>query len=188
MTHDHLSVKQEIQSRAELRRALLQTRLAIAPETRALWNASLVQNLLRYLDTQTIQCLGIYSPIQGEPDISAALGTILEKGISLALPVVLGKNLPLAFYDWNFQTPMENDRFGIPIPATREQAVQADAFLIPCVGFNQAHFRLGYGGGFYDRTLAAAPDTVAIGIAYQLSQCHFAIEKHDQAMRHIITE
>jgi 5-formyltetrahydrofolate cyclo-ligase len=60
--------------------------------------------------------------------------------------------------------------------------------LIPCVGFNTARFRLGYGGGFYDRTLALSPRPFALGIAYQLSRAEFAAQAHDVAMDTVLTE
>lgn len=83
---------------------------------------------------------------------------------------------------------MREGRYGIPVP-DGTAAVTPDALLIPCVGFSAEKFRLGYGGGFYDRTLAALPGKpVAIGIGYE--GCRIVLEPaaHDIPMDWIVTE
>ncbi|MDE2430963.1 MAG: 5-formyltetrahydrofolate cyclo-ligase, partial [Burkholderiales bacterium] len=76
----------------------------------------------------------------------------------------------------------------IPVPAQREHLLMPDALLIPCVGFNAGNFRLGYGGGYYDRTLALQPRPVALGVAYQCALADFRAAEHDIALDKIFTE
>jgi 5-formyltetrahydrofolate cyclo-ligase len=74
------------------------------------------------------------------------------------------------------------------VPSPPQVIVQPQALLIPCVGFNRQRMRLGYGGGYYDRTLAASPRPLAIGIAYRGSLATFAADPYDIALDAIITE
>ncbi len=77
---------------------------------------------------------------------------------------------------------------GVQVPAASSAEVAPELLLIPCVGFNQERFRLGYGGGFYDRTLAARPRPRAIGVAYECSRAEFSVEAHDIALDAVVTE
>ena len=96
--------------------------------------------------------------------------------------------MPLQFVAWQVGDEMVSDEYGIAVPLRREKILKPEAMLIPCVGFNARHFRLGYGGGFYDRSLAVAPQTWAIGVAYQCLQSEFSEGQHDIAMHLILTE
>lgn len=82
---------------------------------------------------------------------------------------------------------MVKDSVGVAIPASGEE-VQPDALLIPCVGFNEQRYRLGYGGGFYDRTLAQAGRPVTVGIAYESARTRFDADAHDVPLDYLITE
>lgn len=82
---------------------------------------------------------------------------------------------------------MTTGAFGTAIPQSNAE-VNPDVLLLPCVGFNNGRFRLGYGGGFYDRTLAATPRPTTIGVAYDCSEASFGHEAHDIAMDVVITE
>ncbi|SCU73790.1 5-Formyltetrahydrofolate cyclo-ligase (fragment) [Cupriavidus necator] len=109
-------------------------------------------------------------------------------GRSAALPSVSRPGAPLDFHLWTPDTPMATGHYGIPVPDGTE-AVTPDALLIPCVGFSPDKFRLGYGGGFYDRTLAAmAQRPVAIGIGYENCRLPLQAQPHDIAMDWIVTE
>ena len=87
---------------------------------------------------------------------------------------------------WSPGDAMTKDSFGIPIPVVCEM-ILPQALLIPCVGFNENGYRLGYGGGFYDRTLAQDLRPMAIGIAYQNSQVLFQENTFDIQMDFIVT-
>jgi 5-formyltetrahydrofolate cyclo-ligase len=108
-------------------------------------------------------------------------------GIHLALPVVIDKEAPLRFVAWAPEDELIAGAYGTRVPA-RHDIVLPDALLIPCVGFNTARFRVGYGGGFYDRTLAQATRPLTLGVAYEATLASFTPDAHDIALDTIITE
>jgi 5,10-methenyltetrahydrofolate synthetase len=120
--------------------------------------------LLRWLRTMPLQRLAFYWPTRGEPDVTAAITTWLAEDPKrgAALPVIAGQLLEFA--PWRPRTPMKPGEFGIQVPDTA-QRVKPQLLVIPCVGIDEQRHRLGYGAGFYDRTLAAMsvrPSTVGI--------------------------
>ncbi len=119
------------------------------------------------------------------PVIEAAL----ERDVRVALPVVIAKGKPLEFRIWRPGDRVTAGVFGIPFPADGPTVVP-DLMLIPLVGFDRAGYRLGYGGGYYDRTLAAAvPRPATIGVGFELSRLEsIGPEPHDVAMDWIVTE
>lgn len=174
--------------RQDLRRRLRQERGAIDAETKLQRDLSIAQRLQQLVLEQRPSCLAVYWPIQAEPDLLACFAELHEQGIALALPIVIAKAQPLAFVPWVPGQNMENDAYGIPMPTDREVQVYPDCILAPCVGFTNDRYRLGYGGGFYDRSLAQYPEAFSIGIAYQQSRVSFAPDPYDIPLRAIITE
>lgn len=175
-------------SRTELRKFLLQQRGAIDPLRRQAWDARIAQRVLAWCRQHQLTSLGVYWPIQGEPDLLDCYQQLSELGLQLALPLVSGKHRPLHFLAWQPGDAMTTDEYGIPVPAQRERRLNPAALLIPCVGFNAQGYRLGYGGGYYDCTLALAPRPLALGVAYQLLRAEFAPGAHDIALDSILTE
>ncbi|HEY5800307.1 MAG TPA: 5-formyltetrahydrofolate cyclo-ligase [Burkholderiaceae bacterium] len=171
-----------------LRQQLLQRRREASDEQRAQWNAALSQHVLLWCRSNNIQTLGVYCAIRGEPDLAAAFTALDEDGVVLALPIVQERDAPLLFARWQPGDALVKDEMGVPVPALQVLIAMPQALLIPCVGFNDAHYRLGYGGGYYDRTLARAPRPLAVGVAYSSSRAEFAAEAHDIALDAIITE
>lgn len=170
-----------------LRRELLANRQAIPPEVRQDKNAAIARHVLAWCDTHPTSILGAYWPIRGEPDLRNCYAALSARGIRLALPVVVDKDAPLRFIEWKPGDAMTKDSFGVAIPASGIE-VRPEALLVPCVGFNEQRFRLGYGGGFYDRTLACTGRPATVGIAYDCSQARFEADAHDVALDFIITE
>lgn len=171
-----------------LRQTLLVHRQAIPAEVRAEWNAAIGARVLAWWNANPAQVLGVYWPIRNEPDLRDAYAALAGKGVKLALPIVTSGNAPLAFVRWLPDAPMVKDAYGVMVPQDASAIVQLDALLVPCVGFNAANNRLGYGGGFYDRTLAAASRPLAVGIAYACCRAEFAADSHDIALDEVITE
>lgn len=132
--------------------------------------------------------MGVYWPIRGEPDLRDAYAALSAQGIALALPVTVEKNAPLRFAAWKPGDVTARDAMGIAIPEAAAPFVEPDVLLIPCVGFNSTRVRLGYGGGFYDRTLAKVPRPRTVGVAYALGLAQFEAEPHDIALDAILTE
>lgn len=170
-----------------LRKQLIQTRSAYSTDYKKQCDQKIGQHLIRYVEEQHIQQLGIYLPIRGEPDLLPAFRQLHHSGVSLAVPVVITQDAPLIYAQWQPDTIMIEGAFRTQVP---EQviAVKPQAILLPCVGFNTARYRLGYGGGYFDRTLSTQPDLHTIGIAYAAALCSFEHEAHDIPMHVIVTE
>jgi 5-formyltetrahydrofolate cyclo-ligase len=108
-----------------------------------------------------------YWPIRDEIDPRPALRSLAASGVALALPVVTARDAPLSFRRWWPDAPMTDGAFGVPIPADGARCLPA-TLIVPLLAFDRDGWRLGYGGGFYDRTIAALrPSGVrAIGFAH----------------------
>lgn len=177
-----------LQEKASLRKALLATRRALPDATRAQWDAAIAQRLLAWCATENIAELAVYWPLHGEPDLHAAYLELAARGVALSLPVVLEKHAPLAFTSWTPGEPMVKDGMGVAVPAGLRLRSAPATLLVPCLGFNPERYRLGYGGGYYDRTLEQAPRPRTLGIAYGCLQAQFASGPYDIALDHIVTE
>lgn len=130
-----------------------------------------LQQVLRvWLVARKETTIGAYWPIKGEFDALPALYRWSEADPQrrIGLPVIDRETKQLRFHVWYPGCPMEDDAFGIPKPKDTEQFVP-QMLLVPCVGYGPQGLRLGYGGGFYDRTLAAIdpkPYTCGVGYAH----------------------
>ncbi|QBY01058.1 5-formyltetrahydrofolate cyclo-ligase [Rhodophyticola sp. CCM32] len=131
-----------------------------------------------------------YMPIRTEIDPIPAM-TVLAEGNRLCVPVIEAKGQPLKFRVWAPGVRMIPGPFGAPVPVEGDW-VAPDILIVPLVGFDAAANRLGYGGGFYDRTLAvlrAARPTCAIGFAFSAQQLPpLPLEPTDQPLDAIVTE
>ena len=188
MTQPSPSAKPSQQPRAHLRKSLLDQRRNTVAAQRQDWDEKIGAKVMDWCRRHKPVCLGVFWPIQAEPDLRSCYPKLQELGIQLALPLVQNKAQALIFLTWAPGDGMATDEHGIPVPAQREHIIQPAALLIPCVGFNASNHRLGYGGGYYDRTLSFTPRPQAIGVAYQQGLLDFAAQAHDLPMDLIITE
>jgi 5-formyltetrahydrofolate cyclo-ligase len=108
--------------------------------------------------------------VRGEYDARLLTRTLRERGAVTTLPVVLGPGQPLAFREWHPGVMLASGPLGIPYPASSDPVVPT-LVLVPLSGWDEAGHRLGYGGGFFDRTLASLPKRpIAIGVGYELGR------------------
>jgi 5,10-methenyltetrahydrofolate synthetase len=171
-----------------LRRALLAARGALDPAVKAEWDGLIAARVVAWWRTHRAASLGVYWPLRGEPDLSAAYAELARLGVQLALPVVVARDAALAFTAWTPGEAMLKDSLGVAVPAVLRPMPRPPALLVPCLGFNIQGYRLGYGGGFYDRTLEQAPRPLTLGIAYAMSAVVFDSDAHDVALDAVITE
>lgn len=175
--------------RAALRRAMIAARLALPAEEHRAASAAIVRRLLALLQPMSPGRVAFCWPIRAEVDCRPVVAALLAAGWQAAMPVVDCLAAPLAFRVWQPDAPMTADPYGIPIPDTLP-APPPDVLLIPLVGFDSAGYRLGYGGGYFDRTLAALhPRPITIGVGFELGmteRLHPAA--HDIPLDIIVTE
>jgi 5,10-methenyltetrahydrofolate synthetase len=181
--------------KGQLRAARIEQRLAM-PDRLA--RADLLQRVMRiWLVGRPDTVIGAYWPIKGEFDPLPALHRWKEDGELLdepqrrriGLPVVDRVHKTLTFHAWHPGCPMENDAVDIPKPKDTELIVPTLLF-VPCLGYSAGGYRLGYGGGFYDRTLAALePAPVTGGIGYSHGYVPWLeAEAHDVPLDAMLTE
>ncbi|MGL4575279.1 MAG: 5-formyltetrahydrofolate cyclo-ligase [Burkholderiaceae bacterium] len=178
---------QAAEQRKLLRKQMIEMRERISPQARVAATELIQTHLSAWLArcAPHASTIALYSPHRGEVDLQRWARARRE---SFALPVVTAKGQPLAFAAWQPGEPTVLDQYGIAVPAV-QRIVQPEVLLIPCVAFNAARVRLGYGGGYYDRTLAAfTPRPLAVGVAFAAQSCDFAAAAHDIALDAIITE
>ena len=166
LTMDFAALK--IWRRAE-RQRLLAARTGTAPALRREWGRAIEARLATLLAERPGITLGAYWPFQAEFDPRPLIDRLIADGCRVALPVVIDKKGPLEYRAWAPGEPLVDGVWNIPIPE-RRNVVVPQAVLAPLVGFDRECYRLGYGGGFFDRTLAALkPRPLAIGVGFELS-------------------
>ena len=201
--------------KATARKALIEQRLNLPDR---LLRAELLQRVLRiWLVGRPDVVIGAYWPIKGEFDPLPALYRWQEDALlaslsdnqdagqaepalateslaqhqrrKIGLPVVDKVNKTLSFHAWYPGCPMEEDAYGIPKPKDTEQ-VSPSLLLVPCVGWGPGGYRLGYGGGFYDRTLASiTPPPVTVGLGYSMGWLPELLpEAHDVPLDAILSD
>jgi 5-formyltetrahydrofolate cyclo-ligase len=150
--------------RGAMRARLLAARLELAD--REVRSRVISDRLLRWLRTMPVTRLAFFWPTRAEPEITAAIVTWMAESPQrvASLPVTVGQLLEFA--PWTPRSAMRQGAFGIQIPDTTER-IKPQLLVVPCVGIDEQRYRLGYGAGFYDRTLAAFPVRPStVGIAF----------------------
>lgn len=178
--------------RATLRRQLVERRLALPAEQYESLSATIRANLQQHFAELATLRVAFCWPVKNEPDLRpliAAWQAAAHPGFAALLPVVVAPGAPLAFRAWTPDCTMVDDRYGIPTVAAGE-FVAPQALLLPVNGFDAAGYRIGYGGGFFDRTLAAQhPAPLAIGVGFELARVDsIRPEPHDVRLDAIVSE
>lgn len=176
------------------RRRLLAARQAMGVADLQVVGGALVSHVAGLLAARfpdlASRTLAGYWPIRGEPDLRPLLAAWHAAGAAVALPVVETRGAPLVFRRWTPVTRMVRGDWNIPIPAPGAAALLPDIALAPLVGWDGAGFRLGYGGGYFDRTLAAlSPRPFVIGVGFQAARLATIFpQPHDIRLDAIVTE
>jgi 5-formyltetrahydrofolate cyclo-ligase len=133
-----------------------------------------------------------YSPIRNEIDPIPLMQALAERGATLALPVMVGNDMPLFFREWHPSDGLVRGSFGVFQPSSDAREVEPDIVLVPLAAFDRSGQRIGYGRGFYDRTiegLRAHKKVVIIGIAFATQEIDsVAVQSHDQRLDCVLTE
>lgn len=180
----------EIKAWRKARRAqLLTEREAVDADVRRGWNEQITRLLVEGFSELERCIVGFCWPFRGEFDARFFVYHLRKHGARAALPAVVEKRQPLQFREWWPGVAMRAGVFDLPVPS-ETAVVLPDALLIPPVGFGPRGYRLGYGGGYFDRTLAAmAPQPIKIAVAFELSRMETIYpQPHDVPMDFIVTE
>lgn len=152
------------------RQRLLAAREALDPDTLDRLRRRIDAHLERAFPGLASASIAFCWPIRGEYDARPLMERLRDRGAITALPVVVARDQPLTFRVWAPGVALARDAFGIPSPVSSAE-VRATVLLLPVVGWDDAGYRLGYGGGAFDRTLAGlAPRPTVIGVGYELSK------------------
>ena len=173
--------------RRALRRDMTRRRAALAGAEHEALSARIVAHALAALPRPKVAAF--CWPIKHEPDLRALLASWTSVQVRAVLPVVVAENAPLRFREWTPDSRLAPDRYGIPTPTAGEWLTPG-LILLPLNGFDDAGYRLGYGGGYFDRTLAAlSPRPLAVGVGFEINRvASIRPEAHDQRLDWIITE
>ena len=168
---------------------MLEARRAMRPDAHRQAGETIMSDLMARLPPAKHELVGCYWPFRREFNCLPYMRAVLKSGGRVALPVVVARGQPLQFRDWTETTVMEPGVWNIPHPAAGEP-VFPSALVLPLVGFDDAGYRLGYGAGYYDLTVASfatRPLLVAVGFEFsRLPTIH--PQPHDQPMDVIITD
>jgi 5-formyltetrahydrofolate cyclo-ligase len=170
------------------RQRLIAARLAFSPDERKHWSQAIAAGVTRLAGDFRGRIVSFYWPFRGEPDLRQLMDAVGEQGGEAALPVVVEKARPLVFRAWRRGEALEKGVWDIPVPRDGRPVVP-DIVLAPVVGFDGGCYRLGYGGGFFDRTLAAmAKKPMAIGVGYECARIATIFpQPHDVPMDAVVT-
>lgn len=190
MASEDLSSWEDVRAwRKTMRAELVQRREAVAEDERKAWNERITAHLVAAFEMPEDAVVGLCWPYKGEFDARFAARAWRERGAVAALPEVVAPKTPLQFRKWWPGAPMRPGVYDIPVPEGTE-IVLPDIAIVPMNAFDARGFRLGYGGGFFDRTLAACERRmIAIGVSYDVLGVETIYpQAHDVPMDFVVTE
>src|SRR5664279_3900048 len=178
--------------RRALRRQLIERRMALSVDDCAKLSATVREHLRSNFPQLAQMRVGFCWPVKNEPDLRPLLNAWLsagDPGFAALLPVVVEIDSPLAFRAWTPGGRLLADRYGIPTPESGEFLLP-QALLLPVNAFDAAGYRIGYGGGFFDRTLAALkPAPLSIGVGFELARvASIGPQPHDMRLDAMVSE
>jgi len=178
--------------RSTLRRQRIERRLALSADECALLSAKICAHLQDSFPQLAGLHVGFCWPVKNEPDLRPLIMSWIgsgQAGFAALLPVVREANAALTFRRWTPGQRLIADRYGIPTPAEGEFLLP-QALLLPVNAFDAAGYRIGYGGGFFDRTLAALkPAPLSIGVGFELARVDsIRPEAHDVRLDAMVSE
>jgi len=175
--------------RKQERERIVAARMSIPAGLHQQWSRAIAGLLQQGFPNLQHMKIGLYWPFRCEYDPREGILPFIETGAILAMPEVIGKYKPLCFRQWWPGAPMKQGAYTIPVPEDTPHIVP-NALIVPMVGFDMQGYRLGYGSGYYDRTLANfshAPRT--IGVAFELQRLDTVHpQPHDIVMQYVVTE
>jgi 5-formyltetrahydrofolate cyclo-ligase len=178
-------------SKAELRTIALAARDALSPERRAEAAEAIAARGLPFAIAPGAAVAG-YAPIRSEFDPMPLLRKLADAGARLALPVIMGREHPLQFRSFSIGQALERGPLGILQPAAASVELVPEVLLTPLAAFDRSGHRIGYGAGYYDRSIAALRGgnrTIAVGLAFAVQEIDAVPAlSHDAVLDYVLTE
>lgn len=182
---DYSFLKHQLRSKAVHKRAAI-------PLDHALWCAQEIIARFNELPLPENPVVSAYWPMKTELDLRPLMSSLFNKGVPVALPVVLNKKEPLSFRHWEPDADLVAGPYGTEQPAEKYEFVTPNVLLLPLLAFDRQGGRLGYGGGFYDRTVEKLRQTgnpVIVGTAFSEQEIEdVPLEETDEKLNFILTE
>jgi 5-formyltetrahydrofolate cyclo-ligase len=178
--------------KAALRRTAETVRAKAHAELGGVAGEALARHGMAVLGERSFLSVSAYWPIRTEIDIRPLLSALVNNGRDAALPVVAGRGQPLQFRRWRPGVSLDRDAFGLAHPRPDAPIILPDVVLVPLLAFDRRHHRLGYGAGFYDRTLADLrhrKQVLAIGVAFAAQEVEeVPLDSWDEPLDLVLTE
>lgn len=178
--------------KAALRASALAARAALSDEARAAAALAIAEEGAELVAREKPSRVSLFISVRGEIDLGPLAEKLSLAGVPLCLPVIVAKGEPLIFRAWAPGEPLEDKRFGLREPPVSAEEVTPDLLFVPLAAFDATGARIGYGGGFYDRTLEKlrqAGSALAIGLAFSAQALETVpVEPHDQPLDGVLTE
>jgi 5-formyltetrahydrofolate cyclo-ligase len=176
----------------QMRRQALARRRQIPCQTSQDFARSLAKTGLELVEKFAPRCSGAYVSLPEEASTEFLLQKLAEKNLTVALPITGRKEDPLSFRAWRPGDLLNKGKMGILEPVSSAAELLPDLLFVPLAGFDRAGYRIGYGGGYYDRTLAklrSLQKIVAIGLGFACQEVgKVPVEAHDQKLDYVLTE
>lgn len=178
--------------KAALRAQALAARAALPPEVRGPAAEAVAEHAAEFLGRDRPARVSVFVSVKGEIGTGPLMIRLADMGLKLCLPVIVRKAEPLVFRDWRPGEPLADRPFGLKEPPESAGEVEPDFLFVPLAAFDPAGRRIGYGGGFYDRTLEklrAKGRARAIGLAFAAQEVdRVPVAGHDQPIEGVLTE
>jgi 5-formyltetrahydrofolate cyclo-ligase len=187
MTDDPIArAKSALRQSAEAMRAVAHAEIGTAAAE------ALARHGMVVLGERSFRSVSGYWPMRSEMDLRPLLTALANTGRDVALPAVIGLGQPLQFRRWRPGEGLATGRFGTEHPPPEAAIIEPDVLLVPLLAYDDRHYRLGYGAGFYDRTLAglrARKQVLVIGVAYSAQRvADVPVDGWDEALDLVLTE
>jgi 5-formyltetrahydrofolate cyclo-ligase len=179
-------------SKAALRQIALARRQSVDEATREAFATRLALEGVKLARSAIVRTVAAYWPLRDEPDVRHLLAALDYHEFSVALPVVVAKDQPLVFRKWTPRDLLLEGPFGIMEPSSRLPEILPDIVFVPLAAFDRRGHRIGFGAGFYDRTLKqlrSVKTILAVGVAFNVQEVDAIPEDpHDEPLDFVMTE
>ncbi|MCB9637764.1 MAG: 5-formyltetrahydrofolate cyclo-ligase [Myxococcales bacterium] len=180
------------EEKQRLRKEMMAHRRDLAPLDVEMWSRQICERLLQWGIWEEMGCVGGYWPMRKEVDLRGALDALLLQGVEVGLPIVKGRGQALGFRRWQKGESLERRPLGVMEPTEQAPWCFPRALWVPLLAFDRRGHRLGYGAGFYDRTielLRSQGPLLTVGIAFEMQMREeVPVDGGDQPLDWVLTE